>query len=86
MAGKCSLKGSLSVSGQKLSGSISSTGGLTGGISRPRDGTRDYEELGNKPKINGVVLIGDRSFEDLGEETMTNIEIATIFNRVFGGN
>lgn len=48
--------------------------------------TSNYEELFNKPKINGVTLVGDKSFEDLGDESLTNIEIATIFNRVFGGN
>lgn len=47
--------------------------------------TGDYEALSNKPKINGVTLIGDRSFEDLGEESLTNMEIISIFNRVFGG-
>ena len=29
-------------------------------------GTTDYEELNNKPQINGVTLIGNKSFEDLG--------------------
>lgn len=48
--------------------------------------TSNYEDLYNKPRINGVMLTGDRSFEDLGEENLTNMEIATIFNRVFGGN
>ena len=48
--------------------------------------TSNYEDLFNKPKINGVTLTGDRSFEDLGEENMSNLEIATIFNKVFGGN
>lgn len=47
--------------------------------------TTNYDELYNKPKINGVTLMGDRSFEDLGENSMTNMEIASIFNRVFGG-
>ena len=48
--------------------------------------TTDYKELRNLPKINGVTLLGDRSFEDLGEESLSNLEIATIFNKVFGGN
>lgn len=38
---------------------ISATGGGTGG-------TTNYEELSNKPSINGVTLIGDKTFEDLG--------------------
>ena len=28
-------------------------------------GTTDYEELDNKPKINGVTLVGDKSSQDL---------------------
>ena len=45
----------------------------------------NYDELTNKPKVNGVELIGDRSFEDLGETTMTNLEIKEAFDREFGG-
>lgn len=46
-------------------------------------GGEDYNPLQNKPKVNGVVLIGDKSFEDLGVETMSNLEIQAIFNKVF---
>lgn len=50
---------------------------------------RDYERLDNKPSINGVELIGDRTFEDLGEETITNAELLALINQqydiVFGG-
>lgn len=28
-------------------------------------GTTDYEELDNKPSINGVTLVGDKTSEDL---------------------
>lgn len=48
--------------------------------------TGDYEELNNLPSINGVELMKDKSFEDLGVETLKNSEILEIFNRVFGGN
>ena len=47
---------------------------------------RDYEKLENKPKINGVTLIGDKSSEEIGiEETepLTNLEIEAIFQSVF---
>ena len=47
-------------------------------------GTGDYNELYNKPSINGVELINDKSFEDLGDNNLTNLEIQTIFNQVFG--
>ena len=29
-------------------------------------GTKDYNELDNKPSINGNVLVGDQTGEDLG--------------------
>ena len=52
-------------------------------------GTRDYNRLVNKPQINGVELVGNKSFEDLGEQTITNVELQSIindqYNLVFGG-
>ena len=41
--------------------------------------TGDYNALANKPQVNGETLVGDKSFEDLGDHTMTNIEIKAIF-------
>lgn len=45
----------------------------------------DYEwsEIEDKPAINGVTLIKDKSIEQLGVNTLTNREILEIFNRVF---
>lgn len=52
-------------------------------------GTLVYEELRGKPAINGVELSGDKSFDELGELTMTNSEIKDIidtqFSTIFGG-
>lgn len=49
----------------------------------------DYETLKNRPLINGVELVGDKSFEDLGGERITNAKIAEIvdkqYNEIFGG-
>lgn len=50
----------------------------------PRSGTGDYNDLINKPSINSVELVGDKTFEDLGDSPLTNVEIQEIFNRVFG--
>lgn len=48
---------------------------------------RDYNKLINQPSVNNEVLEGNKTFEDLGDHTMTNIEIKAIFDRVFkGGN
>lgn len=45
--------------------------------------TSDYNDLYNKPQINEVELKGNRSFEDLGDHTLTNIEIKEMFDRIF---
>lgn len=41
-------------------------------------GIDDYEVLRNKPKVNGVELIGDKSNEDLNMHSITNMELARI--------
>ena len=38
-------------------------------------GTMDYLELSNKPQINGVELIDNKKFENLGLIQLTNTEI-----------
>ena len=43
-------------------------------------GTTDYTELENKPSINSVTLEGDKSFEDLGSEALTNTEIEDLLS------
>ena len=43
-------------------------------------GTRDYNQLVNKPKINGHELVGDKSFSDLGMRRVTSGEIIDILN------
>lgn len=46
---------------------------------------RSYDELQDKPSINGVVLAGNKSDEDLGlmqvMEEVTNTEIEEMFRR-----
>ena len=34
-------------------------------------GTNDYNELDNKPSINGTQLVGDRSLSEFGIDTIT---------------
>lgn len=45
--------------------------------------TDNYDDLINKPQINGVELVGDKSFEDLGDTPLTNLEIKAIFDSIF---
>lgn len=44
---------------------------------------KDYEELINKPSINGVPLTQNKTFEDLGDHVLSNLEIMAIFNQVW---
>lgn len=37
--------------------------------------TSDYENLRNRPRIEGVELIGDKSFEELNLQRLTNTEL-----------
>ena len=38
----------------------------------------DYELLGNLPQIEGVELIGNKTFEDLGLTALTAAEVETV--------
>lgn len=61
--------------------------GMTSTVT-PRVAT-SYEDLEDKPSINGVELAGNKTFEELGEQTITNAELAQIineqYNMIFGG-
>ena len=35
----------------------------------------DYNDLRNKPSIEGVELVGDKSFEELNLQSLTNTEL-----------
>ena len=64
------------------------------GNANPDDDIRqyitNYEELENLPSINGETLIGNKTFEELGEKTITNTELKNLIDRqfaaIFGGN
>ena len=38
-------------------------------------GTNDYNDLSNKPQINGIALVGNKTTEDLGIESYDDTEI-----------
>lgn len=40
--------------------------------------SNDYEPLINKPSIEGITLVGDKKFTELGLRSLTNLEIETI--------
>lgn len=41
-------------------------------------GTKDYEELKNKPQIESVELVGNKTFEELGLESIDNEELMSL--------
>ena len=43
-------------------------------------GTKNYNDLNNKPKIEGVELIGDKTFEELNLSSLTNTEIEDLLD------
>ena len=43
------------------------------------DGGANYNGLSNKPKIENVELFGNKTFEDLGVETIVDSEITNLF-------
>lgn len=40
----------------------------------------DYTTLKNKPSIEGITLIDNKTFEDLGVISLTNLEIEKLIN------
>ena len=71
-----------------LTGEITISSSVEGEVSV--GSTQDYNELFNQPSINDVVLIGNKTLEDLSiqekgeyvdnDNTMTNLEILAIIN------
>ena len=43
-------------------------------------GTNDYNDLVNKPSINGIELVGDKTTEELDIIPLTNAEIDEFMN------
>lgn len=64
-----------------ITGNISVIESVRGTLSLPStvDGTKDYEKLKNKPSIESVTLLGNKTFEDLGMVRCTNSEIEALF-------
>jgi len=50
----------------------------------PDETKLDYEELINKPQINGVTLEGDMTLEDVGIVEVTPEMVSEIYLETFG--
>ena len=69
---------------EKIIGKITTEEELKGKINYSSYETnRDYYKLDNKPSIEGVELIDDKTFEELGLSEVSNIELKEIFNKIF---
>lgn len=68
----------------KIGGALKNTSSINGSIN-PNAKNRTDGDL----KINGVVLVGDRSFEELGRDDISNSRIKEIvdsqYELIFGG-
>ena len=79
-----SLSGNISVA--SASGSLNADTGMSGSLNMAeRVYENDYEKLKNKPSINGVELVQDKSFEDLGFSELTALDVFNILDNVWKG-
>ena len=77
-----SLSGNISAA--TISGSLNAETGMSGTLNMAeRVYENDYEKLHNKPKINGVELVGNQSFDDLGMSELTALDVFNILNKVW---
>ena len=70
--------------GAYVSASLGSSAGMSGELSKAESIIeKNYEKLSNKPQINGVELIGDKSLDDLNVHEMDSLDVIGIWNRIF---
>ena len=68
------LEGQLQRKGQVLKSSLSIPSGIH---------TMSYNDLKDKPKIESVELIGDKTFAELGMEPITGEELINMFEEIW---
>ena len=69
-----------------MSAALSATAEMSGTLKQAdRVVEKDYEKLINRPSINGVELIKDKSLEDIGCIPMKNSEILSLIKIAKGG-
>lgn len=56
-----------------INGSITQRGGVSGGLTAGVGGTTDYNELENRPSINGNILEGNKNGHNLGLANLSDI-------------
>lgn len=74
------------ISAVNMSAALSATAEMSGTLKQAdRVVEKDYEKLINRPSINGVELIKDKSLEDIGCIPMKNSEILSLIKIAKGG-
>ena len=65
-----------------LIGSLSTNSSLKGTLTGGQTANTNYNELTNKPQINSVTLEKNKSFNDLGANALTNMQIENLINSI----
>ena len=79
--GTVEIEGTISgkISSQEsISGNVVSTGQVSGDLSTGAVFIKDYNKLENRPSIENIVLEGDKTFKQLGLDTLSVQEIEKI--------
>ncbi len=75
------------ISAVNMSAALSASTEMSGMLKQAeRVVEKDYEKLINRPSINGVELIKDKTFEDLGMSELTALDVYKILENVWEGN
>ena len=69
-------------SSSSLIGSLSTNSSLEGTLTGGQTANTNYDDLSNKPQINSVTLEKNKSFNDLGAKSLTNMEIQNLINSI----
>lgn len=70
------------VTKQNINGKVDTKKSVTGTLGMIR-GASDYNLLANKPSIEDVTLVGNKTLADFGDVSISNMEIQTIIDSVF---
>ena len=74
------------ISAASMAAALSASAEMSGTLKQAeRVVEKDYEKLINRPSINGVELIKDKSLEDIGCIPMKNSEILSLIKIAKGG-
>ena len=69
------LRGNIAPVG-RVTGTLNTGARITGNIRTPTSvNVTDYERLYNKPQINSVELIGNKSLPEIGVDVISNMEL-----------